>query len=250
MAILIVSGMAGALLVPAAPTLAAPVANQDLAIYAGPGAEFDAIAYASAGAPISVDGDAVNGFFPVTYNGVSGWAADWTVSFDETAATDPLVETAADFVATEPVDLAPFVAEPVTGEPILSDPALLTPEPALAPAPAPISTEVAPAPINVEADTSYGAPVGDEDAIIQMIYEAADRYGQSRRDMLRVARCESGLNPNAVDPAGLYHGLFQFVPGTFAGTPYAGYDIYDPWANAHAAAWMWSEGRKGEWTCQ
>ena len=67
--------------------------------------------------------------------------------------------------------------------------------------------------------------------------------------MLRVARCESGLNPSAVG-GGTYHGLFQFVPSTFAGTPYGEYDIYDPWANANAAGWMWSEGKKSTWVCQ
>ncbi len=67
--------------------------------------------------------------------------------------------------------------------------------------------------------------------------------------MLRVARCESGLNPSAVG-AGIYFGLFQFVPSTFEGTPYGDGDIFDPWANANAAGWMWSEGRKYEWVCQ
>ncbi len=33
-------------------------------------------------------------------------------------------------------------------------------------------------------------------------------------------------------------------------TPYAAYSIFDPWASANAAAWMWSVGRRGEWVCQ
>ncbi len=85
--------------------------------------------------------------------------------------------------------------------------------------------------------------------IVSIIYAAAAAYGQSGDDMLRVATCESGLNPYAYNPAGWY-GLFQFVPSTFAGTPYGAYDIFDPVANANAAAWMWSVGRRGEWTCQ
>ncbi len=87
------------------------------------------------------------------------------------------------------------------------------------------------------------------DQIIQMIYDAAWRYGQSGDDMLRVARCESWLDPTAVNPSGSY-GLFQFVPSTWASTPYANHDIFDAWANANAAAWMWSVGRRGEWVCQ
>jgi len=86
--------------------------------------------------------------------------------------------------------------------------------------------------------------------IINLIYEAAAYYGQSGDDMLRVARCESGLDPNNVTPPYQASGLFQFLPSTWASTPYASQDIFDPEANAYAAAWMWSVGRRGEWVCQ
>ncbi|MBA3449582.1 MAG: SH3 domain-containing protein [Chloroflexia bacterium] len=86
--------------------------------------------------------------------------------------------------------------------------------------------------------------------LIAIIYDAADRYGQSREDMLRVARCESDLVPSAVNRPGGSYGLFQFKPGTWLGTPFAEYDIFDPRANANAAAWMWSVGRRREWVCQ
>jgi uncharacterized protein YgiM (DUF1202 family) len=86
--------------------------------------------------------------------------------------------------------------------------------------------------------------------INEIIFAAADRYGQPREDMLRVARCESDLIPSAVNPYGGSYGLFQFKPGTWLSTPYAEYDIFDPRANANAAAWMWSVGRRREWVCQ
>jgi uncharacterized protein YraI len=86
--------------------------------------------------------------------------------------------------------------------------------------------------------------------IVDIIYAAADAYGQSRDDMLRVATCESGLDPNNYTPPYGASGLFQFLPGTWASTPFASYDIFDPWASANAAAWMWSVGRRGEWVCQ
>jgi uncharacterized protein YgiM (DUF1202 family) len=84
----------------------------------------------------------------------------------------------------------------------------------------------------------------------EIVYAAADQYGQPREDMLRVARCESDMIPSAVNPYGGSYGLFQFKPGTWLSTPYAEYDIFDPRASANAAAWMWSEGRRREWVCQ
>lgn len=83
-----------------------------------------------------------------------------------------------------------------------------------------------------------------------IIFEAADRYGQPREDMLRVARCESDMTPSAVNEHGGSYGLFQFKPGTWLSTPFAEYDIFDPRASAYATAWMWSEGRRREWVCQ
>jgi uncharacterized protein YraI len=85
--------------------------------------------------------------------------------------------------------------------------------------------------------------------IVRIIYDAADRYDQSRSDMLRVAECESNLDPYAVNPSGSY-GLFQFIRSTWESTPYGNKNIFDPVANANAAAWMWAEGRKSEWVCQ
>jgi uncharacterized protein YraI len=85
--------------------------------------------------------------------------------------------------------------------------------------------------------------------IIKYIYAAADKYGQSREDMLRVAKCESNLDPYAVNPSGSY-GLFQFIRSTWKSTPYGKEDIFDPEANAMAAGWMWKQGRKSEWVCQ
>ena len=104
---------------------------------------------------------------------------------------------------------------------------------------------VDPAPTSPGSSGSYG-----QDQIIQIIYAAADRYGQSRADMLRVARCESVLDPNAVNASGGSYGLFQFIPSTWATTPYAGDDIFDAYASANAAGWMWQQGRRNEWVCQ
>ncbi len=101
-----------------------------------------------------------------------------------------------------------------------------------------------------DSDRDRGSGSWRRRELIEIIYAAADRYGQSREDMLRVARCESDLVPAAVNRPGGSYGLFQFKPGTWLGTPFAEYDIFDPRANANAAAWMWSQGRRREWVCQ
>lgn len=88
-----------------------------------------------------------------------------------------------------------------------------------------------------------------ERQIIRIISNAADRYGQNRDDMLRVARCESALDPYAVNPSGSY-GLFQFIRSTWESTPFGNEDIFDPVANANAAGWMWKQGRQSEWVCK
>jgi len=97
---------------------------------------------------------------------------------------------------------------------------------------------------------SNGDGSWSQDEIIAIIYAAADYYGQPRVDMLRVARCESGLDPYNVTPPYSASGLFQFLPGTWASTPYASNDIFDPVASAFASGWMWANGRRGEWVCQ
>ena len=53
---------------------------------------------------------------------------------------------------------------------------------------------------------------------------------------------ESGSGEHAV-------GLFQFLPSTFARTPYAGMSITSPYASSLAAAWMEANGHGGEWAC-
>ena len=85
--------------------------------------------------------------------------------------------------------------------------------------------------------------------VVAIITAAARRYGQSPAAMLAVARCESGLNPRAVNRVSGVAGLFQFTPRTWRTTPYAAQSVFDATANANAAAWMWSVGRRREWVC-
>lgn len=87
---------------------------------------------------------------------------------------------------------------------------------------------------------------------------AAVTYGQPFEDMWRVAICESedfrlatqGRNSVPVWNGEYATGLYQFLPSTWASTPYAKFDILDPVASALAAGWMWQHGRRGEWACR
>jgi hypothetical protein len=65
----------------------------------------------------------------------------------------------------------------------------------------------------------------------------------------RKARCESTLDPNAKNGSEA-SGLFQFLPSTWASTPFARFSVFSPYANALAAGWMHAQGRGGEWVCR
>ena len=83
-------------------------------------------------------------------------------------------------------------------------------------------------------------------------YEAYiwQHYPQYAETMIRIMWCES---TGQADPPhnNVCRGLFQFNPGTWAGTPEgaAGADILDPFAQIRMTAWMIDQGRQGEWAC-
>jgi hypothetical protein len=86
--------------------------------------------------------------------------------------------------------------------------------------------------------------------IRRFIRKAANRYNQSYKKMLCVAKCESDLTACAVGGNGKWYGLFQFVPSTFRNTPYGDENIFNPRFNALAAAWMWQKYDPADhWTC-
>lgn len=218
------------------------VAMGDSLILAGPGGEYGILTVAPAGANMSVDGDPVDGYLPVTFDGVSGWTAEGLIEVSGGGGGNGGGKGNRNRDASN----GNGGVETVSAEPAFSDSGV----------PVEVAPEAAPEAAPVEAEPVTGGAYGpggagySEQQIVDIIYEAASNYGQNGDAMLRVARCESGLNPHAVGGGGAYHGLFQFVPSTFANTPYGEYDIYDPWANANAASWIWSEGGKSAWVCQ
>ena len=182
-----------------------------LNLRSGPGTGYGVVTTMPRGSAFKITGTLRNGFYPGRYNGSTiGWASSDYLSY-----TDPGTSSGSDSGSDSGNNSG-------NGSGVV------------------VSSNAGPG--------SDG--VWSEQEIINLIYEAADYYGQSREDMLRVARCESLLNPSLIHPAYNASGLFQFLPSTWATTPYASYYILDPVANAYAASWMWSVGRRGEWVCQ
>lgn len=66
---------------------------------------------------------------------------------------------------------------------------------------------------------------------------------------VRLAFCESTLNPLAVNRISGAAGLFQFMPRTWAATPWRDRSPFDPSANAAAAAWLYQRYGAGQWDC-
>jgi len=91
------------------------------------------------------------------------------------------------------------------------------------------------------------APAGSVEAIIQR------HFGSAAGAAIRVARCESGLDPRAVSPGGGNHGLFQINSvhqGTFqsvTGQPWSA--VYDAEANTRFARWLYGQQGWGPWAC-
>lgn len=245
---LVVSALGSAFIPSATRTALAEegVAVGDTLILAGPGGQYGILTVAPAGSSLSVDGEATDGYYPVTFEGIAGWTAIGLVEVTGgggggnggggngggagSGGDDQNRTRENGNGGIETVSAAPVNSD--SGEPVAAAP-----------------SEASAAPVTGGAFGPGGGGYSEEQ-IVGIINEAAANYGQSSDAMLRVARCESSLDPSAVGGGGAYHGLFQFVPSTFAGTPYGEYDIYDPWANANAAAWKWSEGGKNEWVCQ
>jgi len=87
--------------------------------------------------------------------------------------------------------------------------------------------------------------------IAKIIYDAFSPLGaRALQWALNVAYCESRYHPNSVNTDSGASGLFQFMPSTWSGTPWANQSPFDPVANANAAAWLYNRYGPGRWTCQ
>jgi hypothetical protein len=86
----------------------------------------------------------------------------------------------------------------------------------------------------------------------QLIAVAAWTYGVDVATLERKARCESENFTDFYNESSGASGVMQFLPSTWATTPYRRFSIFDPFTNVLAGAWMHTArvGRGGEWVCR
>ena len=110
-------------------------------------------------------------------------------------------------------------------------------------APQPATPAEAPAETSSEApaQTTHAAAPGSVEGVI---LDAAAAHGVSGAYLVSIARCESGLDPGATNPAG-YYGLFQYDQQTWAS--YGQGSIYDAAAQASTTAALIAAGQADRW---
>lgn len=104
------------------------------------------------------------------------------------------------------------------------------------------------------------AVVSAATSIEQIIIDAANKYGIDPNYALRIARCESSLNPNSVNynyaeipghhPSGLFQHLTNYWPQRAIDYGYAGASVFDPVANANVTMAMWADVGTSQWECK
>lgn len=63
----------------------------------------------------------------------------------------------------------------------------------------------------------------------------------------RMVTCESGRDPKAKNRHSTASGLGQEIDTTFAGTPYAALDVFDPFVGALSSAWLAARRGHAPW---
>jgi hypothetical protein len=79
------------------------------------------------------------------------------------------------------------------------------------------------------------------------IARAADHYHQPRSQAYYIAWRESRFNWRVTNRSSGAAGMFQFMPGTWAHSPYRHRSPYNPRWAALAAMWYWAHGGKFHW---
>lgn len=86
----------------------------------------------------------------------------------------------------------------------------------------------------------------------EFIKITANKYGFPEHLALKVAKCESGFDPNAKNPKSTAEGIYQFIDSTWAktlrdmGLPKTT-SKYDPKANIEAGIWLMKHEGTQHW---
>lgn len=113
-------------------------------------------------------------------------------------------------------------------------------------------------PVVVHKSVPKPVVVPSTSSVSSIIVAAANRHGIDPARALRVAQCESNLNPQSVNynynengyPSGLFQHLSGYWPARAAKHGYPGASVFDPVANANVTMAMWAKGSAGLWECQ
>jgi hypothetical protein len=101
---------------------------------------------------------------------------------------------------------------------------------------------------------SYPARV--QTPVQRSIYDSALTFGIPYRILLKIAQCESGLNPRASN--GTRFGLYQFAPDTFrraavqlrGNTGIKAASYWNALDASYAAGYLFATGASRSWTCE
>lgn len=88
--------------------------------------------------------------------------------------------------------------------------------------------------------------------LVRIAFEGEGATPAQQEQAVQVARCESGMNYQAISPGGGNWGLFQINRVHAAkvnGMGYAWDEMLLPWQNAVVAAQIWSEQGWRPWSC-
>ncbi len=113
-------------------------------------------------------------------------------------------------------------------------------------------------PVVVPKSVPKPVDIPSSSSVASIITAAANRHGIDPARALRIAQCESGLNPQSVNynynengyPSGLFQHLSGYWPARAAQHGYAGASVFDAEANANVTMAMWASGSAGLWECQ
>jgi len=114
------------------------------------------------------------------------------------------------------------------------------------------------APEPVEKPKPAPKPKPSAGSVEQIVRNAARKYGINEEHFVKIAKCESTLNPNAVNknyyenghPSGLFQHLSGYWSKRAATYGHAGASVFDPVANAEVTAQMFRDGQSNLWECR